>query len=212
MHIEFLLEEESAEDALSLVLPKILPAHVTFQTHVFSGKANLKSALPDRLKGYASWMFADSMTDEYLVVILIDRDREDCHALKLELEAIVRNAGLESKTAVAPSQSYQVVNRIAIEELEAWFFGDVEALRTAYPGVPATLSQKQAYRNPDSIRGGTAESLLRVLQRAGHFAGLKELPKREAARTIAAQMDPGRNISPSFKLFYTTLREATGGS
>jgi len=60
-----------------------------------------------------------------------------------------------------------VVNRIAIEELEAWYFGDVEAICDAYPGVPRTLAQRNGMREPDEIRGGTWEALERVVQRAG---------------------------------------------
>lgn len=50
---------------------------------------------------------------------------------------------------------FQVLNRLAIEELEAWFFGDVAALHSAYPRVPSTLGRRSRYRDPDAIRGGT---------------------------------------------------------
>jgi hypothetical protein len=33
------------------------------------------------------------------------------------------------------------LNRIAVEELEAWFFGDIEALRAVYPKLSATLGR-----------------------------------------------------------------------
>lgn len=204
MHLEFLLEEASAEIALSLLLPKILPGNVTYRMHVFSGKANLKSVLPQRLKGY-TWI-----PENYRLIVLIDRDSDDCKSLKQELELVALQSGLLSKTAAAPSPSFQIVNRIVIEELEVWFFGDIEALCSAYPGVPASLRSKQKYRNPDNIQGGTSESLFRALQKAGYFNGHKQLPKREAARAIAEQMIPERNDSPSFKLFSTTLRKMTG--
>lgn len=64
-------------------------------------------------------------------------------------------AGLQSKCA-PQGQVFQVVNRIAVEELEAWFFGDWSALQAAYPRVPATIPQKARFRDPDAIVGGTA--------------------------------------------------------
>jgi hypothetical protein len=97
----------------------------------------------------------------------------------------------------------QVVNRIAVEELEAWFFGDTGALRAAFPHVPPTLGQKAPYRNPDEIKGGTWEALERELQRSGYFRG--GLPKIEAARTIARYMEPERNGSRSFCHFRNAL-------
>ena len=41
MHIEFFLEEPSAEEALKAILPKILSNDVTFDFLVFEGKDNL---------------------------------------------------------------------------------------------------------------------------------------------------------------------------
>lgn len=96
-----------------------------------------------------------------------------------------------------------VLNRIAIEELEAWFFGDVEALRAAYPKVPATLGSQARYRDPDAIVGGTWEALERVLQGKGYHRG--GLQKIKAAKEIAAHMDPARNRSRSFRVFMEGL-------
>ena len=50
---------------------------------------------------------------------------------------------------------FQVLNRIAVEELEAWFFGDVQAIHQAYERVSSSLIVKSAYRDPDAIKGGT---------------------------------------------------------
>ena len=70
------------------------------------------------------------------------------------LERICDNAGLRSRRG-AGSPDWQVVTRIAIEELEAWYFGDWEAVREAYPGVSPSVPQQAPYRDPDAIRGGT---------------------------------------------------------
>jgi len=92
-----------------------------------------------------------------------------------------------------------------MEELEAWFLGDVDALRQAYPGVPRFLHRKARYRDPDSVKGGTWEAMEQVLRRSGYFK--EGLRKIEAARHIARKMDPARNRSKSFCCF----RDAIAG-
>jgi hypothetical protein len=91
-----------------------------------------------------------------------------------------------------------------VEELEAWFFGDVPALVLTYPGVPSTLANQRGYRDTDAIKGGTWEALERVLQSAGHFQG--GLPKIQVAREVGANMDPDRNASKSFQVFRDSIR------
>jgi len=97
------------------------------------------------------------------------------------------------------------LNRISIEELEAWFFGDVEALHGAYPKIPLSLATRLKYHNPDAIQGGTWEELEKELQRKGYFHG--GLAKIEAAKAISAHMDPARNRSKSFQVFRDGLIE-----
>ncbi|MBM4041653.1 MAG: DUF4276 family protein [Planctomycetes bacterium] len=198
MHLELLVEEPSAEAALSELLPKIVGVQVTWAIHVHQGKRDLLTKLPNRLRAYARWLPRD-----WAIVVLVDEDREDCLELKGLLQHSAEGAGLSTTARPGPGHSIQVVNRIAVEELEAWFFGDVEALRNAYPGVPATLAGKSKYRDPDAITGGTWEALERVLQRAGYFRG--GLAKIEAARCIARVMEPSRNRSRSFCCFRDAL-------
>ncbi|HHW14769.1 MAG TPA: DUF4276 family protein [Firmicutes bacterium] len=184
MHIEFLVEEQSAEVALQNLLPRMTGNAATYRIHPFQGKPDLLAKLPQRLRGYASWMPAD-----WRIVVLVDQDRDNCVELKQRLERTAAEAGLTTKsTAAARNQRLHVINRIAVEELESWYFGDTRALVEAYPGVPTTLDRKAPYRDPDGIRGGTWEALERVLQRAGYYPG--GLLKIEAARVISRHMAP----------------------
>jgi len=199
MHIEFLVEEPSAEKALESLIPKIVGNAVSFKIHPFQGKPNLLANLPARLKGYRQWLPSD-----WHVVVLIDVDNEDCRALKQRLEQVAVDAGLATKTA-AGGERFQVLNRLAIEELEAWFIGDEEALRAAYPRIEKNLAQKEKYRDPDAIAGGTWEALERLLQKAGYFRG--GLGKVTAAREISQHMVPERNRSRSFQVFRDGLLE-----
>jgi hypothetical protein len=194
MRAVFLLEEPSAEALLQTLLPKLLPAGMAFDLVVFQGKKDLLANLSARLKGYKKWLPPD-----WRIVVLLDEDREDCRALKGKVEKIAHGAGFATKAAPDRQGRFTVLSRIAVEEIEAWYFGDVPALASAYPGISPTLGSKAAYRDPDAIAGGTWEALERVLKRAGHFtAGLSKI---ELARTMAAQMDPARNTSASFRCF-----------
>jgi hypothetical protein len=137
-------------------------------------------------------------------VVVVDRDDEDCLELKQRLEAAAQRAGLRSRSRAG--EPWQLVNRIAIEELEAWYFGDWPAVRAAYPRLPATVPNQQRYRDPDAIAGGTWEAFERILQRRGYFKG--GLRKIEAARTLGGVVDPVRNRSHSFCRFRDAVLEA----
>lgn len=97
-----------------------------------------------------------------------------------------------------------MVNRIVCEELEAWFFGDIVALEEGWRGMRRITGQA-SYRDPDAIRGGTHEALLRELQRAGHLKGLSRLPKIDTARAMGNLLEPVRNTSRSFRHFWDGL-------
>lgn len=197
-HLEVLVEEPSTEAALQVLLPKII-GETSFDIYPHQCKDDLLKCLPDRLKGYAKWL-----PDNSRILVVVDRDGDDCRELKTRLERMAAQAKLTTRSK-AGSSTYKVVNRIVIEELEAWYFGDWTAVRTAYPRVAATITSQAGYRDPDLIRGGTWEAFQRVLQNAGYFKG--GLRKIEAARTIAPHMDPRRNTSQSFKIFYGALLE-----
>lgn len=196
-HLEILVEEPSMEEALRTLLPKIA-GDLSHEVYRYQCKDELLGRLPERLRGYASWLPAT-----WRIVVILDRDDDDCRVLKGRLEQMARDAGLITRSVNATT--WQVVNRLAIEELEAWYFGDWDAVRAAYPRVPRTVPRQQKYRDPDAIRGGTWEALERILRRAGYFEG--GLRKIEAARAIAEHMDPGRNGSRSFQMLRTVLVE-----
>lgn len=197
-HIEILVEEYSMEVVLRILVPKIV-GNLSFNVYPYQGKQDLLNQLPARLRGYRKWL-----PDDWRVVVVMDRDDDDCTALKKRLEGMATQAGLISRTRHRRG-NYQVANRLAIEELEAWYFGDWHAVVTAYPRLSTTIAQAARYRNPDAIRGGTCEALERILLRAGYFRG--GLRKIEAARAIAPHLVPARNTSRSFAVLHQTLDE-----
>ena len=202
MHIKFFLEEPSAEEALRHILPKILSPHVICIFHVFEGKEDMLAELPNHLKGH-QWI-----PNDWRIIVLIDEDRKDCNELKAYLEKAAHEAGFVTKSNADSDEDYQVVNRIAIEELEAWFFGDVVALHTAYPRISKNLHTKAKYRNPDAIRGGTHETLRKLLVDNNYYK--KRIPKVAVAQNIAQHMDPNRNRSKSFNVFVEGIKACVG--
>ena len=199
-HFEFHVEEVSMEAFLAAWLPRFLPRNCTFGIYPYPGKPALLRKIGNRLRGYANWMPA-----EYRFVVVVDRDRDDCKELKSRLEQICDHAGLQSRrTAGGPD--WQIVTRIAIEELEAWFFGDWPAVRAAYPRVSANIPGGAARQDPDAIPGGTWETFERVLQRYGYFK--QGLAKVKAATDIGRHINPAHNRSHSFAAFRDAVGEA----
>ncbi len=76
------------------LLPRLLPDDRTFEVHAFQGKADLLGKPGARLPGYAQWLPAD-----WRLFVIVDRDDEDCRALKQRLEALATRAGLVTRAA-----------------------------------------------------------------------------------------------------------------
>ena len=81
------------EAFLLALLPRLLPRDRTFQVHVFQGKRDLLQKLESRLRGYARWL-----SDDCRIVVMVDRDNDECHALKAQLEEAAGRAGLLSRS------------------------------------------------------------------------------------------------------------------
>ena len=188
--LEVLVEEPSAEAALNALLPKIVP-EAGFQIIPFNGKSDLLRKLPVRLRDYTYYWAESGLR----IVVLLDRDGDDCVELKARLVEIANKARLPGEATLF---------RIVIEELEAWFLGDVPALNAAYPRVPLSLENQTKFRDPENVPGGAWEGLEHVLQKHGYHR--KGLQKVRAASEIAPHMDIENNRSKSFQVFRDGLR------
>src|SRR5262245_1455899 len=98
------------DEFLRLLLPRLI-TEAPFEIHPFQGKHDLLRKLPDRLRAYARWL-----PSNYRVLVVIDRDGDDCIALKQQLDRIGTDAGLTLRSQASAGQ-FSVVNRLAIEEL-----------------------------------------------------------------------------------------------
>ena len=194
MQIEFLVEEISAKAALDQLLPRLLPGH-SCRVRVFEGWQDLLGQLKAVLQGYHRRIFREGQT-QLRVVVLLDGDGI-CERRKAALEAKAAEASLLTKTTAGPGQVFHVLNRIAVQELEAWWLGDREAIISAYPGVkPAHF--KGIGRDTDAPLKPN-DTLWEVLKKGRYFLTGKR--KTQWATDISQHLDPARNTSPSFHYF-----------
>ncbi|MBU4263304.1 MAG: DUF4276 family protein [Proteobacteria bacterium] len=210
MHIEILVEDSSGEQLLQVLLPRLMGPQGnphTWRLHAYKGigripqglvtkadpaKRILLDQLPKLLRGYGKTPGIDA------VVIVLDTDKRDCAAFLAELQA----------AAAACNPAPDTLFRLAIEEIEAWYFGDQAALLAAYPRAKLDVLAKYVQ---DSACG--TWELLADAVHVGGSAAIKKagwpLPgqvKHEWAKRIGPLMDPGRNISPSFGKLREGLR------
>lgn len=194
MQIEILVEEQSAEEALRHLLPRLIGNRAQWKLINLGSKYKLLRALPQRLAAYSQRI---GQGEDLRVMVLVDRDDDDCEVLKRRLEAAAINAGLATKSTPDAEGRFHIVNRIVIEELESWFIGDASALRKAFTGLPKIEQNRGIFRNPDN--GGSWEALHRFLKQHGIYKS--SFPKIDAARRIAPHLDIQQNRSRSFQVF-----------
>jgi len=198
MRVEILVEEPSAEEALRHVLPKLTQAKMPKIINMGS-KHKLLKVLPQRLKAYRKRI---NNGEALRIVVLVDRDSDDCTKLKNDLERMARAANLSTKSSPNLDGEFIVINRIVVEELESWFIGDPVALRKAFPSLAKINPKSKPFQNPDN--GGSWEALHKFLKRQGIYRN--NYPKIEAARRIAPHMDIHNNRSKSFQIFISGIK------
>ena len=217
MHFEILVEDQSGKKALDILVPKIITDEHTYKVHPYkgigripknlNGKADasrriLLDQLPRLLRGYGN-SFANYPDDYPAVVILIcDLDGKCLKTFRQELFAILDTCNPKPETRFC----------IAIEEGEAWFLGDIPAIKAAYP--KSKVFFLNSYEN-DAICG-TWEHLADAVFPGGAQAlsdkGWQAIGAEKSAwsERIAPHMDVANNSSPSFCYFKTTLQKLAG--
>ena len=183
MRLVFLLEEKSMQYFLDGILPKIFPPEIGFITIHHDGKSALRRSIPRKLAGWNE--------PGVRFIIVQDQDSGDCRVLKKELVALCEKAGKKEN---------EVLVRIACHELEAWYFGDLEAVGKAYDKNLSALSGKKNYRIPDKIENPKWELKKHI----------PEHQQIQGARKIAPYIDIERNTSESFRAFVSGVKRIAG--
>lgn len=145
--------------------------------------------LPAKLRAFSA--SPPSQAEGFLV--LVDADDDDCVELKAKLD--------NAASHCAPD--LQVVNRIAIEELEAFYLGDLRAIRSAFPQANTALLRRHV---PDSVvEGGTWELFARVIDDDSRdkVAWAEAMGRRLTVR-------PAQSRSPSFQALCRGIQRLVG--
>ncbi|MEQ1529604.1 MAG: DUF4276 family protein [Methylococcales bacterium] len=210
MHFEILVEDQSGKAALDILVPKIVGAQHSVDVKSYKGvgripekmnkstdasKRILLDNLPRLLAGYGkSWQKYPAV-----VIVVCDLDDKCLKAFRSELIGLLNNINPKPETRFC----------IAVEEGEAWFLGDIPAIKKAYP--KAKDSVLSAYIS-DSICG-TWEQLADAVYKGGSQALKRQgwqasgAEKSAWAESIAPHMDFDNNQSPSFNYFLGKLKE-----
>ena len=214
MHFEVLVEDQSGKKALDVLIPKIIGGQHTFKVHPYKGighipksfnkvsnvkHRHLLNQLPKLLSGYGNAFsgYADDFPAS--VIVVCDLDDKRLKAFRGELFDILDSCNPQPTTRFC----------IAIEEGEAWFLGDLPAIKAAYP--KAKKNVLDGYIN-DSICG-TWELLADAIYQGGS-SSLKQKgwqgvgrEKSNWSEKITPHMDVENNSSPSFCYFRRKVRE-----
>ena len=213
MHIEVLVEDSSGAKLLETLLPQVIGEQGmphTWRLHPYKGigrlptglsvkadpaKRVLLDQLPRLLAGYGKTSGIDA------VVVVLDSDRRDCKAFLKEMKTLLQGCH------PAPNTLF----RLAIEEMEAWYLGDRQAVLAAYPRAKKEVLGRYLQ---DSVCS-TWELLADAVEPGGSAAIQKAgwpLPgqiKHSWAERIGPLLDIEQNKSPSFCKFRDGLRHLT---
>jgi len=145
------------------------------------------------------------MGSQEVVVLLLDLDdKNDCYAFKNQLLSVL--------TTCSPRPNLLV--RMAIEEFEAWYLGDRNAISLSYPN----FNQGEFESYVQDSQCGTWEKLAEIIHPGGleklHGHGKRSVrileEKIKWAKKIAPNLNVEENQSPSFCCFRDGLRRFAG--
>jgi hypothetical protein len=125
------------------------------------------------------------------IVVLRDNDGGDCRTLKAALVDLCQRGGRDDTLV-----------RIACQELEAWYFGDLDALADEFADETLrTLGAKARFRDPDAIvqPARALEELIPPFQ------------KVSGARRMGARLKRETNRSRSFQAFINGIEKLAFG-
>jgi len=210
MHIEILVEDSSGAKLLDSVLPKLLGEQAnphSWRVIAYKGigripknlnagadpaKRILLDQLPRLLQGYGRTPGIDA------VVVVLDTDRRNCVDFLAEIKALATSCNPVPNTLF----------RLAIEEVEAWYLGDRQALTDAYPRAKAEVLNRYVQDSACDTWELLADALYPRGSAAIKKAGwpLPGQVKHEWAEKIGPLLEPDRNVSPSFGKLRDGLR------
>jgi len=173
----FMLEDPSMKLLLEGLLPRLMTGWVAGQHFLcvaHQGKSDLDASIPRKLR---AWQYPG---DRFVVVR--DNDAADCVAVLHKINGMCAEAG-RPDTLV----------RLACQELEAWYLGDLEAVAGAFAHPKANTSAlRTKFSDPDGWQKPSVE-MARLIP---------SFQKGSGARVMAQHLrGPEHNRSHSYRKF-----------
>lgn len=155
LHFEILVEDLSGKVALDILMPKIVGKEHTYRVINYRGigriPPNLKNRsdvrnrvlldrLPGLFKGYGKTYANNPAKHSAALIVICDLDSKCLKLFRQRLLHILNKCNPKIETRFC----------IAVEEGEAWFLGDIPAIKKAYPEAKNSILNR--YQN-DSICG-----------------------------------------------------------
>jgi Domain of unknown function (DUF4276) len=196
MTVHFLVEGPSERALLERWLPRVLK-NTEFRVHPHQGKGSLPDDLNEvpkhhrrglldqliaKLKGFAT----SKDSRNHVIFVLVDADDDDPQELATRIEQAVEQIALDLAVVVC----------LAVEETEAFYLGDLRALKKAFPR--ADLEVARNYESDSAC--GTWELFGRIV---GDGGGNKVAWAEEMGLMLTTRASASR--SPSFKKFVSKL-------
>ena len=214
MYFQFLIEDQSSEVLINIIMKKIISIYpqlqISYDSKSFRGIGGFtkKNMLKDTKTGnllndLATYLrgFNKSLQGiEAAIFVVLDNDKRDTSSFYEQLE----------KVALENNISIDHVFCIAVEEVEAWLLGDEVAISEAYPKYKSSFLKKYVQ---DSVCG-TWEVLANVV----YPGGIEKIRKNnysymiigtlksEWAKNIGLNMNIFSNNSPSFNHFISEIK------
>jgi hypothetical protein len=213
VYLEILIEDASGGILINHIMSKYKEVHpnMEFRIHSFKGigypkktkstddlkTKKLLTDLPIYLRGISKQL--EPLGVNAAIIVILDNDRRNCAELKQLLLDIAQKNNAKENTAFC----------IAIEEMEAWLLGDINAINISYPSI--RMSNLTGYTQ-DSIVG-TWETLANAIYPGGLLNMKKDCTtyreigsvKCEWSDKIGKVMELSRNSSPSFQYLIRKL-------
>lgn len=211
MYFQFLIEDKSSEELISVLMKKIIAEcpTTTYSCKSFKGIGGFsKKGTPNDVKSgkllndlsiYLRGFDKSLKGIDAVLVVVVDNDNRTPEAFREELERLAKMNMI----------LMDYVFCIAVEEVEAWLLGDAQAILKAYPHAKTQVINSYVQ---DSICG-TWEVLADAIYPGG-VNKLKKIStsymeigkhKCEWARNIGQYMNFDSSKSPSFQYFVEEL-------
>ena len=211
--LRILVEDESGRRALEILVPKIVGHEHTFRVKAYKGigriprnlakktdpkKRILLDQLPKLLRGYGQTFSHYPPDCPAVLFVVCDLDDKCQRVFRSELVGIVNNTIPKPDTYIC----------FAIEEGEAWFLGDIPAVKNAYrnakDGVLNSYANDSICRTWECLANAVVSGGSQALSKGGWQAIGAE--KSVWSERIAPHMNVDANNSPSFCYFREKIR------